>query len=397
LNRGQPLEHFRPWVPAFAGTTGFFDTTMPISSRQSRRGSIDIWPGFVDALSQLLMVIIFLLLIFTAAQFTLSAALSGRNAALAKLQHQVDALAQMLALEKTSNEQLVQHAGMLSAQLAGATTERGRLEGKVAGLEGEVAAAKEQLAAAKEQLAAAQQQVAARDARLAQLSGQAQHSAAVLAAAQEVSGAALARIDALNEAIAALRTQLARVAAALDLSEGKVKAQQTEIADLGQKLNLALVNKVEELARYRSEFFGRLREILGNRPGIKIVGDRFVFQSEVLFASGSAELSPDARQALDPVIAALKQIMPEIPPDIDWVLRVDGYTDRRPIDTPEFPSNWALSTARALSVVRYAIDHGIPADRLAAAGFGDTHPLDPGDSPDAYRRDRRIELRLTEP
>jgi chemotaxis protein MotB len=362
---------------------------MPIGSRQSRRGSIDIWPGFVDALSQLLMVIIFLLLIFTAAQFTLSAALSGRNAALAKLQHQVDALAQMLALEKTSNEQLEQRAGMLSAQLAGAVSERGRLEGEVTGLNGELAAAKKQLAAAK-------QEIAARDARLAQLSGQAQHSAAALAAAQQVSSAALARIEALNEAIAALRTQLARVAAALDLSEGKVKAQQKEIADLGQKLNLALVNKVEELARYRSEFFGRLREILGNRPGIRVVGDRFVFQSEVLFAPGRAELSPDAKQALDPVIAALKQLMPEIPPDLPWILRVDGHTDREPIHTPQFPSNWELSTARALSVVRYAIAHGIPAGRVAATGFGDTQPLDPSDSPDANRRNRRIELRLTE-
>jgi chemotaxis protein MotB len=363
---------------------------MPISPRQSRRpGSIDIWPGFVDALSQLLMVIIFILLVFTAAQFTLSAALSGRDAALNKLQHQVDELAQMLALEKTSNQELQQHAALLTAQLAGAASARGRLEGEVAGLNGE-------LAAAQQKLAAAEQEIAARDARLAQLSGQAQHSAAALAAAQQVSSAALARIDALNEAIAALRTQLARVAAALDLSEGKVKAQQKEIADLGQKLNLALVNKVEELGRYRSEFFGRLREILGNRRGIRIVGDRFVFQSEVLFATGSAELSPDAKQALDPVIAALREIMPEIPPDIPWVLRVDGHTDREPIHTAQYPSNWELSTARALSVVRYAITHGIPADRLAATGFGDTQPLDPGDSPDANRRNRRIELRLTE-
>ncbi len=200
----------------------------------------------------------------------------------------------------------------------------------------------------------------------------------------------------MNTQIAALREQLSRIAAALDLSEGKVKTQQTQIADLGKKLNLALVNKVEELSRYRSEFFGRLREILGDRPGIRVVGDRFVFQSEVLFAPGSADLTDDAKKALDPVIAALKEIAAKIPPDIDWMLRVDGHTDHRPISTAQFPSNWELSTARALSVVRYAISQGIPAERLAAAGFADLQPIDPADTPEAFRKNRRIELKLTE-
>ena len=200
----------------------------------------------------------------------------------------------------------------------------------------------------------------------------------------------------LNAQIAALRDQLTRIAAALDISEAKVKAQQGQIAELGQKLNIALVKKVEELGRYRSEFFGRLREILGNRPGIRIEGDRFVFQSEVLFAPGSAELSADAKKELDPVIATLKQIAAQIPADIDWILRVDGHTDHQPIHTAQFPSNWELSDARALSVVRDAIAQGIPANRLVAAGFGDTRPLDPGDTAEALSRNRRIELRLTE-
>ncbi|MGH7116370.1 MAG: OmpA family protein, partial [Stellaceae bacterium] len=170
----------------------------------------------------------------------------------------------------------------------------------------------------------------------------------------------------------------------------------TQIKDLGQKLNLALVSKVTELSRYRSEFFGRLRGIIGDRPGIRIVGDRFVFQSEVLFAPGSADLTAAAKKELDPVIVALKQIAAKIPPDINWVLQVSGYTDKRPIATPQFPSNWELSTARALSVVRYAITQGIPADRLVGAGFAATDPIDPGDTPEAYARNRRIELKLTE-
>jgi chemotaxis protein MotB len=358
---------------------------MPIAPRNARRpSSIDIWPGFVDALAQLLMVIIFILLVFTAGQFYLSAALSGRDAALHKLEQQIGALSQLLALEPGADLKAA-----LSARLKSAEDERGRLSAQIVGLEGD-------LAAERQKLAAAQQEIASRDKGLQQLSGRAQQSEAALGSQKTISSAALAKIDILNAQIAALRDQLARIAAALDISETKVKTQQTQIADLGQKLNLALVKKVEELGRYRSEFYGRLREILGNRPGIRIEGDRFVFQSEVLFAPGSAELSADAKKELDPVIAALKEIAAQIPADIDWILRVDGHTDHQPIHTAQFPSNWELSDARALSVVRDAIAQGIPANRLVAAGFADTRPLDPGDTPEAFSHNRRIELRLTE-
>ena len=169
-----------------------------------------------------------------------------------------------------------------------------------------------------------------------------------------------------------------------------------KIADLGSRLNIALAQRVQELSRYRSDCFGRLREILGNRPDVRIVGDRFVFQSEVLFAPGSADLSDNAKKQLLPVAQALKDISSKIPSDINWVLRVDGHTDKRPITTAQFPSNWELSTARAISVVRFFMDQGIPANRLVAAGFGEYQPIDTGDSEAAYRRNRRIELKLTE-
>jgi chemotaxis protein MotB len=372
---------------------------MAIAPRHSRRPSIDIWPGFVDALSQLLMVIIFILLVFTAGQFYLSAALSGRDQALQKLQHQVDELADLLALEKTANSKLQSSTASLSAQLASVQAERTKLKSEVAdlGLQAQAAAAlKTQLAAEQQKTAVAASEIAGRDSRLKELASRADKAEQALAAEKQISSDALARVDALNAQILALREQLTRIAAALDLSEAKVKTQEAKITDLGKKLNLALVNKVQELSRYRSEFFGRLREILGDRPGIRIVGDRFVFQSEVLFAPGSADLTDDAKKALDPVIAALKQIAAKIPPDIDWMLRVDGHTDHRPISNAQFPSNWELSTARALSVVRYAISQGIPAERLAAAGFADLQPIDPGDTPEAYRKNRRIELKLTE-
>lgn len=358
---------------------------MAIAPRHSRRPSIDIWPGFVDALSQLLMVIIFILLVFTAGQFYLSAALSGREEALHKLQQQVDALANLLSLERSTNTELQQGSARLQAQLNSARADRDRLNAQVAGLTAkanEAAQLRERSEELAASLAGAQQQAAI-----------AQKSAA---GEKSISSEALAKVDQLNQQIAALRQQLSAIAAALDISQTKVKSQQTQIADLGQKLNVALANKVEELARYRSEFFGRLRDILGNRPDIRVVGDRFVFQSEVLFAPGSADLTDAAKKQLDPVIAALKQITAKIPHDINWILLVSGHTDHNPISTPLFASNWELSTARALSVVRYAIAKGIPGDRLAAAGFADTQPLDPGTSPDAYRRNRRIELKLTE-
>ena len=200
----------------------------------------------------------------------------------------------------------------------------------------------------------------------------------------------------LNRQIAALREQLAALSAALDVSEQKAKDQDVQIADLGKRLNVALANRVQELAQYRSEFFGRLREILGDRPDIRIVGDRFVFQSEVLFAPGSADLGPEARRELDLLAGALRQISAKIPPEIAWVLRVDGHTDRRPISTSQFPSNWELSTARATEVVKYLIEQKIPPDRLAAAGFGEYQPIEAANTDDAYRKNRRIEFKLTE-
>ncbi len=193
-----------------------------------------------------------------------------------------------------------------------------------------------------------------------------------------------------------MREQLQQLAAALDASEKKAAEQQVQIQSLGQRLNAALAGKVQELARFRSEFFGRLREALGDRPDIRIEGDRFVFPSEVLFERGSAELEPAGRAQIVRVADTLKQVAAKIPADVDWILQIDGHTDRVPIATPQFPSNWELSQARAMSVLRLLQDSGISANRLAAAGYAEYKPLDPGDSETAYRRNRRIELKLTQ-
>jgi chemotaxis protein MotB len=341
---------------------------MALGRARGRRGSIDIWPGFVDALAQLLMVIIFILLVFTVGQFYLSDALSGRDEALKQLQLKISALADELALEKQTSETLRGNAAALTAQLKSAQAERDALNAKLA----------------------------AAGTAEGQLSDQTKDLQAKLTAEQQSTQAAKAQVEELTAEIASLRDQLARVAAALDASNATVKNQQDQIVDLGKKLNMALASKVEELARYRSEFFGKLSEILGNRPDIRVVGDRFVFQAEVLFTPGGADLSDDAKKQLDPVLSALKDIAAKIPPDLHWVLEVDGHTDHRPIHTDQFASNWELSTARAISVVRYAITQGVPADHLTAAGFADKQPIDTGTTDDAYRKNRRIELKLTE-
>lgn len=354
---------------------------MPLARTRARRSSIDIWPGFVDALAQLLMVIIFMLLVFTAGQFFLSDALSGRDKALKELQHQISELSNLLSIAQNSNATLKTSLASLSAQLSSAVAERDSL--------------KSQMAALAAQAKDAQAKLDAANAELAPLRERADQAEKALASEKDITKASRAQVEQLTAAVAALRQQLQQIAQALDISNAKVKSQQTQIADLGRKLNLALASKVQELARYRSEFFGKLREILGNRPNIRIVGDRFVFQSEVLFKPGDATLGDAAKQQLDPIVGALKQIAAKIPPNLNWVLLIEGHTDHTPINTDQFPSNWELSTERAISVVRYMIAQGIPAKRLAAAGFADTQPIDIGNTPDAYRRNRRIELKLT--
>jgi len=323
-------------------------------SRRSRPSSINIWPGFVDALAQLLMVIIFILLVFTVGQFYLSGAVSDRDVEIKKLTQQLNELTDMLSLEKRASDDLRLNVATLGAQSQQASRDKDALAAKLAQATADAQAARDALAAGDTTIAT------------------------------------------LNANVLALREQLQELAKALDLAQSKDKDQQVQIDDLGNKLNLALAAKVEELAKYRSEFFGRLKQILGDRPDIRVVGDRFVFQSEVLFDPGMAELEPGARQKLEPVVSALKQIEAGIPPTLNWILEVDGHTDLRPIATAQFKSNWELSTARAVSVVKFLIDQGIPAEHLAAAGFGEWQPLDKGTAEDSFRKNRRIELRLTQ-
>ncbi|MBE0531516.1 MAG: peptidoglycan -binding protein [Rhodospirillales bacterium] len=396
---------------------------MAISARRSERIP-NIWPGFVDSLATLLMVIIFLLMVFVLAQFFLTNALTGRNEALQRLQGQVSELADLLALERAQTADLRLNVSQLSEELQASVSQRDDLQSALRTLslksEGAldetkrlnqelenafktILADKAAIETQVQKLATLVHQVESLEAlkkeledQIAAMSGKVEQSESALLAERELSESARAQVALLNQQMKALREQLAGLAKALDASELLAAEQKVQIASLGSRLNAALATKVQELSRYRSEFFGRLREILGNQPGIRIVGDRFVFQSEVLFETASAELEEGGKTQLGQLAQTLKELSARIPTDIDWVLRVDGHTDRRPINTPKFPSNWELSTARAISVVQFLIEQGLPPGRLAATGFGEFQPLEAKDDEIAYRRNRRIEFKLTE-
>ena len=333
-------------------------------ARSRRERGIDYWPGFVDALSTLILGIVFLLSVFVIVQFFLSQEVTGKDTALQRLNAQLAQLTEMLSLEKVGKANLEDTLSTLRANLATTEADRDRLKGLYEGAQSGA--------------------------------GKTNELTTQLDAQRSAASRAMAQVELLNQQIAALRRQLAAIESALEASEAKDKESQTKLNDLAQRLNVALVRRVEELGRFRSEFFGRLRTILGNRPDIRVVGDRFVFQSEVFFDTGQATLLPEGRAELDKVAGALVDLDKQIPPEIAWVLRVDGHTDVRPIYSSGFKSNWELSSARAISVVQYLISLGVPAQRLVAAGFAEFQPLDTGNTEDAYRRNRRIELKLTE-
>ncbi len=343
-----------------------------MAGARSRRLSprAEYWPSFVDVLTNLLLVFIFLLSIFALVQFLLSREITGKDTVLQKLNAQIAELTEMLALEKAGKNEISDNLAALTANLASVESERDRLKSLL------------------------DQQANASTSSSSQMTTLANE----LDSQKQISQQALSQVDLLNQQIAALRRQIAALEDALNASEDKDRESQTQIADLGRRLNVALAQRVQELARYRSDFFGRLRQILGDRPDIRIVGDRFVFQSEVLFATGSDEISPAGADEMAKLASAVSQLISEIPSDIPWVLQVNGHTDKQPIGpgNPRFRSNWDLSAARAISVVQFLVAQGIPPDHLVAAGYGEFQPLEEGDTQDAFAKNRRIELKLTE-
>jgi chemotaxis protein MotB len=337
-------------------------------ARARRDSGLNYWPGFVDALSTLVLGIIFLLTVFMVVQFYLTQEVTGKDTVLSRLNAQIAQLTELLSLEKTGKLSVEEELAQLRSSLMAIETERDRFRSLYEGVGAGAADAQ---------------------GKATELTGQ-------LDAERRLTARALAQVEVLNQQIAQLRRQLAALESALEASESKDKESQARIADLGQRLNVALAQRVQELSRFRSDFFGRLRAILGNRPDIRIVGDRFVFQSEVFFDTGQAVLRPEGRTELDKLATALTELERMIPGEIAWVLRVDGHTDIRPIAGATFRNNWDLSAARAISVVQYLIGKGVSPQHLVAAGFGEFQPIDPDRTDEAFSRNSRIELKLKE-
>jgi chemotaxis protein MotB len=397
------------------------------------------------------MVVIFVLLIFTFSQFILSYILSGQDRELESLHARIAEISELLGLERNRNEEMGRQLASLSTQVEMLTLDRTKLRGQVAELTAQNVTEKEermrqlqtiaslqqdinalqalrqeleakisekaaelvqeqqltmslrdrskalqaQLAGEQEKTLLAQKNLEQSDIRIQALSALIGEQQESLDKQQHLTADARAEVALLREQLAQLRTQLSEISNALSHSEAKRTDQEVEIRNLGERLNIELSRRVNELERYRSEFFGRLREIIGDNPVIRIEGDRFLLQSELLFASGTAELGEQGRAQLQQIAGILLKLIPSIPDDLQWILRVDGHTDRVPIRSSRFSSNWELSMARAVSVVRYLAEQGIAEERMAAAGFSRFHPIDPADNEEAYRKNRRIEIKLT--
>jgi chemotaxis protein MotB len=337
-------------------------------SRRRRNEEAPYWPGFVDAMAQLLLVIIFLLSVFMVAQFLLAREISGQDSALGELRSEISELTELLALEKSAKAET-------EAQLMSLTDDLNAEKSKSAGLLAQLDAGSDSQLTVNSTISGLQ---------------------TAIDKEKKLSNEAMAKVELLNQQIAAMRRQLGQLNSILEDSETRNRQSEAQIADLGKRLNSALAQKVQELSKYRSEFFGRLRQILSQRSDILVVGDRFVFQAEVLFPKGNSELNEAGKQEMMKLADALKQLEREIPPDIAWVMRVDGHTDADPIKSALYKSNWELSASRAISVVNFMIEQGVSPKHLVAAGFGEFQPLVPGDTEDAKSENRRIELKLTE-
>jgi chemotaxis protein MotB len=413
--------------------------------------SVSVWAGYVDALSALIMVVIFVLLIFMMAHFLLSGILSGQENELAILNRRINDLAELLGLEKQQNEALKTEMTDLSGMISNLTNENEALSAQVleyteqskvdrlkiknqllvvSSLQEDIVALRRvrreleqqvgvlasalkktkimagamrdrsksleaRLADEEERTLLAQKEVEKRDIRIQALVALVGEQKEALEKERELSADVSAEVALLNQQIRNLRRQLEEISHALEVAETEKKAKEVKIKELGKRLNIVLARRVHKLERYRSEFFGRLREFLGDNPRLRIEGDRFILQAELLFDSGSEKLGGDGKQHLLTLAATLRQLSKKIPEDIDWILRIDGHTDRIPIRNEHFASNWELSIARALSVVKFLGDNGIPQYRMAATGFSKFHPIDPADTPEAYQKNRRIEIKLT--
>ena len=376
----------------------------------ARRVENFTWPGFVDALATLLMVIIFVLMVFVLIQVNLAYRVSGQDATLGEMRQQLASLGELLNIERRASADLAANLAQITNQLNTSNANRDELQAQLASVQAAIALRNNEIARLAAKQADSEAALAAARSSLEERLGALQLAEGQLAMAQAQNQSAANKIDALHAettaskaqiaqmtgALAALRLRLEELTSLLAEKDRQATRDKVAIASLGRSLNNALASRVQELQRFRSEFFGRLRDVLKGRDDVQIVGDRFVFQSEVLFAQGQAEIAAEGQDQLAKLAITLADIATKIPEDINWVLQVDGHTDDVPIRAGRYADNWDLSTERALSVVRFLNQQGLPANRLAAAGYGEFQPLDATDNDDARRKNRRIELKITQ-
>jgi chemotaxis protein MotB len=376
----------------------------------ARRVENFTWPGFVDALATLLMVIIFVLMVFVLIQVNLAYRVSGQDATLGEMRQQLASLGELLNIERRASADLAANLAQITNQLNASNANREELKAQLASAQTAIAARNSQIVNLTAKQADTEATLAAARNSLEERLGALQLAEGQLAMAQAQNQSAANRIDALRAettaskaeiaqmtgALAALRLRIEELTSLLAEKDQQTTRDKVAIASLGRSLNSALASRVQELQRFRSEFFGRLRDVLKGRDDVEIVGDRFVFQSEVLFAQGQAKIAAEGQDQLAKLAVALADIATKIPEDINWVLQVDGHTDDVPIRAGRYADNWDLSTERALSVVRFFNQQGLPANRLAATGYGEFQPLDVADNDDARRKNRRIELKITQ-
>ena len=376
----------------------------------ARRVENFTWPGFVDALATLLMVIIFVLMVFVLIQVNLAYRVSGQDATLGEMRQQLASLGELLNIERRASADLATNLAQITNQLNTSNANRDELQAQLASVQAAIAVRNNEIARLAAKQADSEAALAAARSSLEERLGALQLAEGQLAMAQAQNQSAANKIDALHAettaskaqiaqmtgALVALRLRLEELTSLLAEKDRQATRDKVAIASLGRSLNNALASRVQELQRFRSEFFGRLRDVLKGRDDVQIVGDRFVFQSEVLFAQGQAEIAADGQDQLAKLAITLADIATKIPEDINWVLQVDGHTDDVPIRAGRYADNWDLSTERALSVVRFLNQQGLPANRLAAAGYGEFQPLDATDNDDARRKNRRIELKITQ-
>ena len=376
----------------------------------TRRSENFTWPGFVDALATLLMVIIFVLMVFVLIQANLAYRVSGQDATLGEMRQQLASLSELLNIERRASADLAADLAQLQIQLETSETDRSALAEQLALVQATLGTRTSELttlsakqAETEAALAAARDALDERLRALQMVEGQLALTEARNRTQQQTmrdleaeTTASKAEVAQMTLVLAGLRQRIEELTSLLAEKDRQAEVDKVAIANLGKSLNNALASRVQELQQFRSEFFGRLRDVLKGRDDVQIVGDRFVFQSEVLFAPGQADIGPTGQSQLAQLAVALADIAAKIPDDINWVLQVDGHTDNLPVRAGRYTDNWDLSTERALSVVRFLVLKGVPAKRLAATGYGEFQPLTNGDSVADRRLNRRIELKITQ-